>query len=531
MPNVAELIRDHVTLEVECVDRLYLNGYIPALQTPGQLVYFLTKHRGHPIPSPKLLGDITQGFHQRVKRFAREVGVPMVSFTKGQRKDDIAKGYHARFRKPQGVVFIGVAQEKAWAFKARAIKQAKHVHFHYSRQSVCVTHYYFYLLDPQFGPAFVKVSSYAPYAIKLCLNGHEWLKRQLKKAKIAFEALDNGILSCANPEALKALCERLKAEDIQSFFDRWLKILPMPLRSKELALSFRPRLSILQMEVSLTQVFDRPLRGREFFEEVIRDQIDLGRPDRIQILFGRKVTRSTPGRFRTRIIRHGVAPSLNVQYKRSGVKQYFKEQRALRTETTINDPRDFGIPRSVKHFDYLRSVGRQINHRLLHLEEVAHDCGLKPDQLKHVVLPTLHEGKRASGLRFGEQRTMALFAALCTVVPIADGLTNRSLRSLVAQFLGAGADPYCSVQMSYDLRRLILKGALKKLHGHNRYVLTPQGRRWALFFTKSYARIFRPGFQMLEPAVEHRNQTPLTKIFRDLDRAVDDLVQSAKLAA
>jgi hypothetical protein len=120
MPNVAELIRDHVTLEVECVDRLYLNGYIPTLQNSGQLVYFLTKHRGHPIPSPKLLGDITQGFHEKVKRFARELGVPMVQFAKGQRKDDIAKSYHARFRKPHGVVFIGVAQEKAWAFKATA---------------------------------------------------------------------------------------------------------------------------------------------------------------------------------------------------------------------------------------------------------------------------------------------------------------------------------------------------------------------------------------------------------------------------
>lgn len=531
MPNVAELIRDHVTLEVECVDRLYLNGYIPTLQNSGQLVYFLTKHRGHLIPSPKLLGDITKGFHEKVKRFARDIGVAMVQFAKGQRKDDIAKSYHARFRKPHGVVFIGVAQEKAWAFKARAIKRGKHVHFHYSRQSVCVTHYYFYLLDPEWGPAFVKVCSYAPYPIKVCLNGHEWLKRQLQKEKIAFVALDNGILSCASPKALQALCARLKSEDIQSFFDRWLKILPMPLTRQELALSFHPRLSILQMEVSLTQVFDRPLRGREFFEEVIREQIDLGRPDRIQVLFNRKVTRSTPGRFCTRIIRHGVTPSLNVQYKKSGVKQYFKQERALRTETTINDSRDFGIQRSIKHFDYLRSVGRQINRRLLRLEEVAHDCGLKPDQLRHVVLPTVHQGKRASGLRFGESRAMAIFAALCTVVPITDGITNRSLRSLVAQFLGAGADRYSSAQMSYDLRRLSLKGALKKLERQNRYMLTPQGRRWALFFTKSYARIFRPGFQMLECAADNSHQAPLTKIFTDLDQAVDHLVQSAKLAA
>ena len=126
---------------------------------------------------------------------------------------------------------------------------------------------------------------------------------------------------------------------------------------------------------------------------------------------------------------------------------------------------------------------------------------------------------------------MALFAALCTVVPIADGITQRSLRPLVAGFLGAGADAYSSAPMSYDLRRLRLKGALIKLQGQNRYVLTPQGRRWALFFTKSYARIFRPAFQMMEPTEKYCHRTPLIKIFNDLDRAVDDLVQSAKLAA
>ncbi len=90
------------------------------------------------------------------------------------------------------------------------------------------------------------------------------------------------------------------------------------------------------MEVSRTQVFDRPQRSREFFEEVIRDNLDLGRLSRVQLLFTRPIRRTTPGRFQTRVVTHGVAPSVHVECKRCHIKQYFKEERALRTETTFS---------------------------------------------------------------------------------------------------------------------------------------------------------------------------------------------------
>lgn len=531
MPNVAQLIRDHVTLEVDCVDRLYLNGYIPTLQTPEQLVAFLRRHRGHPIPSPKLLGDISQDYRRRVEQFARRVGAPMIPFAKGQRKDDVAKWHLARFKKPHGVVFIGVAQEKASAFRATPQRAGRHVHFAYSRQSVCVTHYYFYVLDPEWGPAFVKVCTYAPFAMKLCLNGHEWLKRQLRKRGVAFTALDNGIAACADPHAVQTTADRLSAQDLHRFFERWLRWLPMPLVPKDFAAGYQPRLSLLQMEVSLTQVFDRPIHGREFFEEVIRENLDLGRPDRVQLLFERKLIRTTPSRFRTRVIHHGVAPSLHVEYKHSGVKQYFKEDRALRTETTINDPYDFGIKRSLKHFEYLQRIGRQINRRLLTLERVAQDCTLSAHSLQQLVLPSGQPDQRAPGLRVGDPRVMALLAALCTMGALTDGVTNRTLRPLVRDLLGGTSVSYTAGQMCYDLRRLVRKGVLHKLPGRHRYVLTPQGRRWALFVTKTYARILRPGFQLMDADTSVPLTSALHRAFRELDSALDLMVAHAKLAA
>jgi hypothetical protein len=209
MSNVNELLREHVTLEVDCLDRIYLNGYVPTLQVGGQLVKFLTKHLGNQIPSPALLGKRGAAFRQAVKDYAAENEIPMIKFEPGQRKDDVAARYREKFREQEGVVFIGVAQERAKSFKAHKRKKGPYVIFDWSRQSVYVNHYYFYLQDVDFGPAFIKVCSYVPYAIKVYLNGHEWVKQQLHQAGIGFETLDNGFLSCADPARLQAICDQL----------------------------------------------------------------------------------------------------------------------------------------------------------------------------------------------------------------------------------------------------------------------------------------------------------------------------------
>jgi hypothetical protein len=269
MTNVNEILRDHITLTVDCMDRIYLNGYIPNLQVPGQLVNFLTKHRGNKIPSPALLGQIGRQFTQAVQDYAREKGIPIVHFEAGQRKDDLAAQYRRQFTQAEGVVFIGIAQEKAKSFKALKKDQKGPVSFEWSRQSVRVNHYYFYLQDADFGPGFIKVCSYIPYPVKVYLNGHEWAKQQLGQAGIGFDTLDNGFRSCQEPEKLQAICDELGPEQIQAFCDKWVTRLPMPLTAQDRQSGYGYRLSVWQVEISRTQVFDDPVRGCEFFEAVI----------------------------------------------------------------------------------------------------------------------------------------------------------------------------------------------------------------------------------------------------------------------
>jgi len=206
MATIPELLDGHITLEVECLDRLYLNGYIGQLATPGGLVMFMRGQLGKPIPSPVVLGQVTEGFREAIKSLAQREQIPIHELKHEERKDDIANQYRRKRGIRDGIVFIGVAQEKAKAFQGKKINGQ----FEFNRdKTVYVNHYYFYIDDEDFGPLFIKICSYAPWGMKLCLNGHEWAKRQLERKGIAYTALDNGFLTCAEAAKLQQICDSL----------------------------------------------------------------------------------------------------------------------------------------------------------------------------------------------------------------------------------------------------------------------------------------------------------------------------------
>jgi hypothetical protein len=226
MASVPELLDGHVTLEVECLDRLYLNGYIGRLATGLGLVMFMREQLHKPVPSPVVLGQITEHLRQAVKELAEREQIPVYPFRHKEDKDKIANDFRRRRGTRDGIVCIGVAQEKAHAFNGKKVNGQ----FQFDRdKTVYVNPYYFYIDDEEFGPVFLKICRYAPWAMKLCLNGHEWAKRQWEKQKIEYEALDNGFLSSAKPEQLQQICDSLGPEAIERLFRKWLQRVPLPL--------------------------------------------------------------------------------------------------------------------------------------------------------------------------------------------------------------------------------------------------------------------------------------------------------------
>ena len=320
--SVAEILSQHTTLTLECIDRLYLNVYVPVLQRAAGAAYFFRKLRGCSVPSSALMGPMTRRFVEAVKCFAEHNGIDIVTFRRGERKDERTQEYLRRWSGNEGVLYIGKAQEKARVLRT----EQRHdpttgatYPWLYSTTAM-VNHFYFYAVDDDFGPFFLKFCSYFPYNAKLCLNGHEYLKRQLTKQGIGFEALDNGILRCADPEAMQRLADGLTAEKIDALLRKWLARLPHPFSANDREQGIRYDISMLQAEFARTEVFYRPVAGRVFFEEVMRENLDMGRPDHVQLIFNRRVNRRTPTRYRTRVITDGVIPSLHVDYKHSRIK-------------------------------------------------------------------------------------------------------------------------------------------------------------------------------------------------------------------
>jgi hypothetical protein len=530
--SLADILQKHVTLEVESIDRMYLNVYIPNLQREANVSWFLKQHRHCPVASSAAMAPISHAFVSAIETYAQTHQVPVLTFEKGQRKDDVVAPYVAHATGQDGIVLIGKAQEKTTTFRTTQghgpRSQDRYPRLY--RTTAMVNQYYFYGIDQDFGPFFFKFSSYFPYTAKFCLNGHEYLKRQLIRHGIVHESLDNGILSCADQSRLQTLADELSAEKIEGLVRKWLARLPQPFTPTECAAGYDYEISILQAEFALTQVLDRPLTGRLFFEQAIRENLDLGRPEQVQLIFERRVTKATPSRFRTRIITEGVTPALHVDYKHSRLKQYHKEGRALRTETTINDTRDFYIGKRLNNLPALRQVGFQANRRLLHVQTLSHDCLLGEDAFQQVNQPHDVSGQRVAALRFTDPRVHALLSALVAFRLLPHGFANHNLRALLAPLLGFAPDQFTPGQMTYHLRRLRLHGLIERLPNTHRYQVTDFGWRVAFFFTRTYARVIRPGLAQIIPNAPPVDST-LRRRFDQLETAMDDWIAQATLTA
>jgi hypothetical protein len=535
--SVADVLDDHVVFEVESIERMYLNVWQPRLAYGGGVQGFFVGHRGYHYASTALMDPMTKTFVADIHGFVAARGLQLVGFAKGQRKDDLAQQFLGKFTQDEGVLFVGRAQEKAgvWHTQRRYNPATGGSYAWLVRSTAFINFFYFYCVDADFGPFFLKFGTYFPYTAKLCINGNEWAKRQAAKARIRFTPLDNGFAACDDVPAVQRICDSLGPEHIDALLRKWLRILPNPFTDDDEASGYRYELSILQAEFSLTQMLDRPVSGRIFFEQVLHDNLDIGRPDQVSLVFDRRIRRKgrhpTPSRFRTRVITTGVVPSLHIDYKNAKIKQYHKEGRALRTETTINDTRDFGLSKRLTNLTALRQIGFTANRRLLGVQRISHDPIRGARAFTELTTPILTDtGTRIPGLRFGDARVHALLQALLIHRLLPHGFTNRELRTLIAPLLGTTTEDITAGKMTYDLRRLRAHGLITRIPRTRRYQITDTGLQHALLFTHAHDHLLRTGLaEITDP--DPPLPTRLRAAHRAYQTAFDDLAHYAHLAA
>ena len=530
--TVAQMVAGHVRLDIACLDRLYLTGFVAKLQTPGGVIYFLHDHRGNPITSPALFEQIGNKFRQDVKDWAAAGGVPMLTFKAGDRKADVMAPYlrDAADAGVSKVVAVGRAQEFAlvWTARRRDTDPGGCPQFSFTREQRRVSVFYVYIWDERMGPGFIKICTYFPYPIKVWINGHEWAKRQALAAGIGFTELSNGFAACTDPAALQAICDRFGPGTVQVWFERWMARIPLPLTSADRDAGFWWDLSMRQIETSRTLVFDSGVHARAFFEALLVENMDLGRPENVELLFrrGQRLGRPTiapAGGFKTKIDQRCDLVTLNVFYKNSRLKQYLKDGLALRIETVINDPKDLRCNRLLGNLDELQGKARAINDRLLDTETVGQGSALVSPVIERITRPTVtDDGRKAPALRFGDLRVQALAGALASMLMAVTGITNQTLRGWMTGLLGR---PYSMNQASYDLARLARNGLIIRIPGRNRYTLTHDGLLFAHLYTKIYDHVLRP---LMTP--DRPNAPPELRAALDtLDRVVVDRIADARV--
>src|SRR6266705_1990938 len=269
--SVADVLSDHVVFDLESVDRMYCNLYVPQLQRP------------------EVIAPMSRDFVTRLRAFADAHDIPRIDFARGQRKDDVMHQYLARFQaagRTEGVLFIGRAQEKNTVFRTEKRRTPDGRAYPWIvRATSVVNQFYVHCVDADFGAFFLKFSSYFPYGAKLLINGYHFAQAQAARAGIGFEALDNGFAAVDDVAAVQAICDSLTADKIDALARKWLAILLNPYSSDDQAAGYTYDISVLQAEFSLTQVLDKPVSGRIFFDQVIHDNLAIGRPDQVGLIF------------------------------------------------------------------------------------------------------------------------------------------------------------------------------------------------------------------------------------------------------
>ncbi|HEX6988972.1 MAG TPA: hypothetical protein VF282_05835 [Bacillota bacterium] len=327
------------------------------------------------------------------------------------------------------------------------------------------------------------------------MNGHEWAKRQALAAGLEFTVLSNGFASAGDPAALQAVCDSFGPQHVQDWFDRWTARVPLPLAGADRDGGFWWELPVRQAGTSRTLVFDAGVHARAFFESLLRENMDLGRPENAELLFRRKEVRGfrsdpPPGGFKTKTGQYCELVTMNVFYKSSRLKQYLKDGKALRIETVVNSPKDLRVNRRLENLTELQAKARAVNAFLLQTETAGQDTVLVSPVIERITRPTLTEdGRKAPALRFGDLRVQALAGAIAAMLFTVPGITNRTLRGLMSGLLNR---PYSMNQASYDLARLSRNGLIARQPGRNRYALTRDGLLFAVFYTRVYDHVLRP---------------------------------------
>jgi len=541
MQSLKVLQEDHIVYELDSWDRVMLKIRAPRFFLGGGVANFIRFQLNQKTPDTRAFLGFRNQLIEDMEIFAEEQGIEIYRFNKTEKNGGKEKCAQKALELLQendefeeGVVFIGKAQEKTLAWRSHWGEGYCEV----KRANLMVNWYYVYFLDRDFGLCSLRICSYAPFQMKLYFNGHEYLKQQLRSEGIGFEALANGVLSCEDPERAQEIVKELDVAKIEALREKWMNRIPNVLIELSTVYHERIMTSMDQVEVAKTQIWDDPRRGREFFEQAIKENIDLGRPDKSCFIFKKQHRRNGKQKdFSSRVMTYGVIAVFAIYVMGNKLKQYFKEGRGLRSEFTANNLKDLGIGNTLtqENWQQLWATGHDCIGRTLEIEKLSHDPSVGRRAVEMLESPLEKDGRRVSGMPRGKARTQALFEGIVSAHLSLGRFQNRDLRSQMATLLGKDQSEITQGQMSYDLRRLRGHGIIEKMEGSNRYEVTKEGLRLAIWMTRLEKKINGEALSgvLIEGnfAVEDKSIRKMKESIEQIEQTMSDYMSDHRLIA
>jgi hypothetical protein len=536
MNSFYEHHQDSIRFGYRCFDRILLNGLIQPFQQPERVVGFFNAYRHlYPVSRDVLRGAAEQ-FQGWVKEQAGKWNAPIVEAPKG-RRDEFVEPYFSG-AKPDRVVVILKAREPARIMTAIGDKKVNRWHLQIAAR--WVVQYNFYVNDQRWGRMFVRMCPYLPFSARVYLNQHHWLANRMREAGIDFQQCSNAFLRCGAPQRLQELADTLTAEDLSSCGHKWLtRFTPFFSETERREAGCRHRLFFSQIEFCDNLIFHRRAALDKLGERLLDANRTIGQPNKITVIFGRKITKQHRGKLQTEIEdMHLPNPVIRSHYRNGFIKQYVRDHLILRTEAATNNVTDYGVNKAVEHLPVLRDKLSAIDDNYLDIQQDILETFVDRGQLQQLAKPTLTpSGKRIPGLKLDNPRQLALMHALVRFaqIPAANTFSTGELHPHVAAALGCTIEKYSLASLRYDLSKLRAKGLVEKLPRSRRYRLPAQGYSLCLIFLKLFDRVYAPltaGLLNPIPAdatLPAAKRSTLDRLYHNLAHDLDKLVRALGL--
>jgi hypothetical protein len=527
--------QDNIKFRYRCFDRLLLNGCIQSfLEGARAQGFFWVYRKIYPV-SRNVLREVARQYHNWVEHMAQRWDVEIVEDPKG-RRDEFVEPYFQKAQ-PDQVRVIIKAREPAGIMTAVGAGQKWHLETKYR----WVKQYNFYLQDSEWGPMFVRVCPYFPFSARICLNQHYWLAQKMQQAGIRFSQTGNAFRRCGDPAALQEIADSLTAKDLLRCGHKWLKrLIPFFRASERRAHGCWHQLFFTQVEYCDNLIFRRRAALDQLGDRLLDANRNLGRPDKLTVIFGRRISKHYPGKLQTEIEDlHLGNPVMRSYYKNGFAKHYVRDHDVLRFEAASNDVKgDYGINKAVENLVPLREKQQGITERYQNVQQDILETFLNRGELRKLGEPTLRpNGKRIPGLKLDHARQLAVMSSLVRFSHVAAGDTfsTAELQAAAAEALGISAEQCPLAALRYELWKLRAKGLVEKLPHSRRYQLLPNGYRICVLFLKLFDKIYAPlTAGLLHPDPGDRTITQdrlhqLDKLYQSVAAALDELVTAVGL--